>query len=173
LLPTTHREGTPTKLNSVYDDTPDIVAPYVTSIEVIDKFLIYINFSETINSLVTSDFFVSQGRSIIDLVPTNSDYTQIKASLSPALDAGIIYTLTIDALSDCSKNTRSSSSDFVLPFGARAGDIIINEVLFDPYAGGSDFVELYNRSNRAINLHGLYLANEENGLINNEKSIEL
>ena len=40
-----------------------------------------------------------------------------------------------------------------------AGDVLINEVLFDPYPGGVDFIELYNQSGKAIRLDHLFLAN--------------
>lgn len=40
----------------------------------------------------------------------------------------------------------------------RPGEIIINELLPDPYAGGSEYIELYNRSDKALSLSALSLA---------------
>jgi hypothetical protein len=39
-----------------------------------------------------------------------------------------------------------------------SGDILINEVLFNPYPGGDDFIEIYNQSHKIIQLSDLYLA---------------
>lgn len=166
--------GTPGVENSVYDDTPDVSAPTITSIETINDQSVLVHLSEPINTdlLMLDNFSVSGGISVSGFTATSTENTQLSVDLSPALDTGILYTLDIDVLADCSGNSGSSSDDFVLPFEARNGDIIINEILFDPYSGGSDFVELYNNSNRAINLQGLFLANEEEGEIDNEKPIE-
>lgn len=41
------------------------------------------------------------------------------------------------------------------------GDIVINELLFDPYPESVDFVELYNKSSSTIWLNRLYLASRD------------
>lgn len=42
------------------------------------------------------------------------------------------------------------------------GQILINEILFNPKAQGVDFVELYNNSNQIIDLQQIYIANLNN-----------
>ena len=38
------------------------------------------------------------------------------------------------------------------------GEVIINEILFDPQPGGSEYIELYNRSDRTLPMAGLAIA---------------
>jgi hypothetical protein len=51
-------------------------------------------------------------------------------------------------------------------------DIVINELLFNPYPAGEDFIELYNASEKWINLKGLTLYSLEKGLLSSPKLIE-
>ena len=44
------------------------------------------------------------------------------------------------------------------------GDILINEVLFNPVSGGNDYVEIYNNSEKEISTNRLYLASRDSKL---------
>src|SRR5690606_28407137 len=46
-----------------------------------------------------------------------------------------------------------------LPEKMAAGEVVINEVLFNPSTGGADFLELYNRSSKVFNAADLKIAN--------------
>lgn len=48
---------------------------------------------------------------------------------------------------------------FGLPEAPLPGDLLINEVLFNPYSSGVDFVELYNASDKSIDLSTLRIGN--------------
>jgi hypothetical protein len=51
-------------------------------------------------------------------------------------------------------------------------DIIINEVLFDAKTGGAEYIELYNRSNKAINLSQLNISKRNSsGALSTTKSL--
>ena len=45
------------------------------------------------------------------------------------------------------------------------GDILVSEILFNPIPGGSDYVELYNASDKAISLNTLRLARMDDSTI--------
>lgn len=50
------------------------------------------------------------------------------------------------------------------PITINPGDILINEVLFNPVPNGDDFVEIYNNSDKQIPLNKLYLASRNKNL---------
>jgi hypothetical protein len=146
--------GTPSAQNSVFDPTPDAAAPFITSIETIDSqlALVYVSEPIDISTLTTANLSVTSGISVDSFISNNTENTQLLVSFLPSLDTGVVYTMTITNLSDCSGNLATSSGDFVLPFEVKKGDLIINEVLFNPFTGGADFVELYNNSSKILNL---------------------
>ena len=52
-----------------------------------------------------------------------------------------------------------------MPQPADSGDIVINEVMFDPAPVSSQYLEIYNRSNKAINLKNWSWSEVESGVL--------
>ena len=75
--------------------------------------------------------------------------------------AGTIYTITAANVTDCNGNAISSknSARFGIAEDADSLDVVINEILYNPKPKGVDYVELYNRSKKIIDLNHVYIAN--------------
>jgi hypothetical protein len=80
--------------------------------------------------------------------------------------AGILYNFELTGVTDCWGNMANViTGKFALPEAAAAGDIIINELLYNPPGSDTkDFVEIYNNSNKNISLKNWSLADLEDGL---------
>ncbi|TND10420.1 MAG: hypothetical protein FD123_62 [Bacteroidetes bacterium] len=156
--------GTPGQENSVLAANPDNVAPQLLRVSVITPDSIRAWFSESIDStslanLVAYSIDNSMGQPVA-AIPEGPDFNTVKLRLPSTMLAGIIYTLTANnTLSDCAGNAMNSNSTarFALPLNVSPNDVVINEILPDPNDGGVDYVEIYNRSNKVIDLQKMYL----------------
>ncbi len=170
--------GTPGRKNSIQQFAPDINKPSLSRVAVIDSMNLQVFFSEPMDSttlLQPNSFSIDNGignpNQISLIFP---DYSSVLLQLSNSLSASIIYTLTLsDTLKDCVGNSIDVfiTKQFAIPQAAQAYDIVINEVLIDPTINGAQFIELYNRSNKVIDLKQLELANIDNGSLSSVKEI--
>lgn len=151
--------GTPGLLNSIAGNNPDLVSPEVFRAAVVALDTIQVYFNEPIDSTTymsplkyTIDNGVGFPLSVQAVAP---DFKSVRLALASALTNGVIYTVTVDnAITDCAGNAVNSNNQarFAIPEPVAANDLVINEILFDPNTGGNDFVEIYNRSNKVIDL---------------------
>src|SRR3546814_2643108 len=62
-------------------------------------------------------------------------------------------------MADCYGNPlKHAEHEFLLPQLPEPGEVVINEILFNPVEGGADYVEIYNRSGKILDLKDLQLA---------------
>ena len=74
------------------------------------------------------------------------------------------YSIKISGIKDCVGNKMKEHTDPIivrLPEKASIGDVVINEVLFNPRPGGIDWIEIYNLSEKLINFKNWYLINDK------------
>lgn len=158
--------GTPGKLNSISQNNPDIDSPKLVGAFALADSMVELTFDEKIDSLtaLTAMVAIDNGVGIISRqVYYEGNRKKLLLVLMPFLQPKVKYTVTVNGFSDCIGNSGNSSISFYLPEQAEASDIIINEVLFNPRGEGSDFVEIYNNSEKYINLQGYFLANLSDG----------
>ncbi len=159
--------GSPGMINSVADINPDNISPAMFRTMYIDSVTINLIFNEQmdINRLLdTSIFEIDNGMGYPLLVePYNNTFRAVKLKLKRKIMDGIIYTINIkDTVRDCSGNIIPAFENvqFGKPENAAKSDIVINEILFNPRDGGVDFVEIYNRSTKVIDLKNLVIGKE-------------
>jgi len=172
--------GTPGSLNSVNATNIDNQAPQVTRVSVIASDTIQLYFNESIDSttmlnLTTYSIDNSIGNPIY-AKPIAPAFKSVRLALVAPLQNDIIYTITVsNAITDCVGNplTTYNSARFAIPKKAQYNDIVINEILADPKTGGYDFVEIYNRSNKVIDLKTLTLSKYDtiNNMLTSIKTI--
>jgi hypothetical protein len=90
--------------------------------------------------------------------------------LMESLPTKVEMVLNTAKLKDCTGNfSENLSTTFAIPEKLEVGDVLINEVLFNPLPNGVDFVELVNNTSKYIDLKGYMFANLKNDTIGNKK----
>ena len=158
--------GTPGRLNSINNQLSDRSGPkLITAVSINNKELA-LSFDEPLDLNSAEDlrwYALTDGIGIVDAT-LQPDKVSVILSLNASLQIAKAYTLTIaPGIRDCLGNAQTISQQVLtgLPEPAIAGDLIVNEILFNPQSGGSDFVEIYNKSQKLINLKGLLLINRQ------------
>ncbi len=172
--------GTPGQLNSVDGINPDNTSPKVKRVSVIAIDTIQLYFNEPLDSttllnLITYSIDNGIGNPVY-AKPMASEFKSVRLALGTPLQNDVIYTITVaNTITDCVGNLLGTynTARFAIPKIAQYNDIVINEILADPKTGGSDYVELYNRSNKVIDLKSLSISQYDtiNNLLTSIKTI--
>ncbi|MGA3014347.1 MAG: lamin tail domain-containing protein, partial [Bacteroidales bacterium] len=155
--------GTPGSINSVHASNPDDIQPYIKRGGIISDSTILVEFSEPMDSLSLNDLnqwiLDNEGFTPIKVSPIPPSYISAYLSLYQSLKKHIIYYLSCrDNLpADCVGNSLDTSRRVKvgIPDSISTGDIVINEILPNPETSGEKFIELFNRSEKVIDLHQL------------------
>ncbi|MEM7369310.1 MAG: lamin tail domain-containing protein [Bacteroidota bacterium] len=151
--------GTPGKPNSVNGTFVDEQSPEVVGITVSSPSEIILEFSEQMDFVILEDIqHYSLDHTIgqpVLAIPSSPYPRQLHLFFDTEMMPGLIYELSLSGLQDCSGNILETVLPLGVPEKAEEGDLLINEILFNPYPGANDFVELANVSNKVLNLEEL------------------
>ena len=160
--------GTPGRTNSVYGTFSDTEAPRLIRAAAVTPTQINLTFNEPMDTSSLVDvalYFIDNGiGNPLSAGMYLAGNEIVVLGLPQPISPGIVYTVTVAAtVKDCSGNLigNQSTAKFGLAEPANSLDVVINEVLFNPYTGGSDFVELYNRSGKIIDVASLKIGNDD------------
>ena len=169
--------GTPGKMNSVNGNNIDKTAPEILNVSILDSSTLLLQFNEPLDSIKAANaaaFTLWPAVKVKNVMVTPPLYQSVLIKLQAPLSAHLIYTLTINSVTDCAGNAFINTSPlrFGLPKMATNKDVVINEILFNPKPINADYVELYNRSNKIIDVAQLYIANRNSsGVISSVKKL--
>ncbi len=157
--------GTPGKENSVFVSNPDLMPPELNKAVIVDGGRVEVFFNEPYNRKTAGNplfYEIDNSFGTPDSVKLIApDYRKLILVYSESFESFKLYTLTVsDSFSDCSGNNISDKYliSFGLPEKVENNDVIINEVLFHPVVGGADYVEIYNRSDKILDVSDLKIA---------------
>nr|WP_294894602.1 lamin tail domain-containing protein [uncultured Pedobacter sp.] len=155
--------GTPGEQNSIYLSNKTTEPLKLLSVSLKDSVTLSLMFNQGLDSLqatLPSHYTVNNGvGSPASVMPIGPAFLNVELKYSQKLNRNQTYNVTVDGLADCGSNLLTSQTlSFVYPGLIVKGDILINEVLFNPKAGGVDFVEVYNASHKILDLKDLKIA---------------
>lgn len=156
--------GTPGQINSVYDTLGDRSNFILEFVSVISKDSISLLFNKPIDSstIRTAIISIDNGIGISSISYLGSTPNKLLVILNTPLDSGEIRSLSVNMLYDCYHNLIAQNENrFALAQKEVAGDIVINEILFNPRPSGFDFVEFYNRSDKVLDLKNWLVSNDD------------
>ena len=153
--------GTPGRRNSV--DGENNVAPKVERVSMFSDYIVQLWFDQLMESASLMDiqhFLVEETGEHpqqIEINPLDPNYVGLL--FDHGFEVGVVYTLLINDVTNCVGNAIENDTrvQFGIPNEIAEGEIVINEILFDPIAPGVDYIELYNNTDKTFDLSTLML----------------
>lgn len=151
--------GTPSMPNSILNSNP--IPPKLDHINLDSTNCIEVFFNQNMNLLTIQN--IDNYRIIeLDLKPQKIESVKyknnyVKLNFDFIFEENKLYTLNINNVTNC-RDIPLEDEIFVqfgIPSSANRNDVIINEILFNPINPGVDYLELYNRSDKVIDLKEL------------------
>ncbi len=142
--------GTPGMINSVSKSNPDLVFHGIENVFADDSVTVRLKLSEPVFDLTVNKINISQ-ETITDISQIDALQREYLIKLDHPLKHAVVYQIEMPDVFDFAGNIIEISN---LRFGLTEipvpGDILFNELLFNPYPGDADYLELVNNSGKTL-----------------------
>ncbi|MEL7191261.1 MAG: lamin tail domain-containing protein [Bacteroidota bacterium] len=153
--------GTPGKENTVRGNLGTIATGELMAVRVLSPTMISLKFDRQMDEASLIDvtrYELNNGiGNPLAATVVDAAISEVLLLLPSAIEENRIYQVFTFGVFDCSGNEVTVEAEFGLPQPVAMGDILINEILFNPVSGGSDYVEIINASQKVIDLDDLML----------------
>ena len=168
--------GTPGRQNSVFGSKPDQTGPKMIQVIAIDSFRVRIYFNEKLadEPVLPQDITIDPPVAITEVTFVDRSLRVVDVVLADGLALRTLYSVAVKRIRDCSRNMVKEPAEtvqFAIPEYADSLDVVVNEILFNPNPGGVDFVELFNRSPKFVNIKNWSLGEYSGVVQENAKPI--
>lgn len=148
--------GTPGTINSIANE--NVIYPNLDHINPISHNELEVFFNQNMNleTLQNTDNYIIKELNLypenIELINYKNDY--VKLTFAQDFEENKLYTININNVTNCKDIPLEDeiNARFGITSEASRNDIIINEILFNPISPGVEYLELYNRSDKVIDL---------------------
>ena len=160
--------GSPGLVNSVNSDNPDTLFYGILNVFPDDSNTIIVEFSEPVFNLSADLLKIGiDNLEFIDILPHDPLFREFSLKVTFPLRSKEIYKLLAsENIRDFAGNRMAKGYfEFGIPEPACPKDILFNELLFNPFPGDPDYIELYNHSEKIIDASRLKITsfNEDSG----------
>ena len=155
--------GTPGRANAVRAANADALSPTLLRAVALSPTTVRAYFSEKLDSTAAAAggryALAAPGPAITRAAPVAPDFRQVDLTLAAPLAPSRPTALAVQTATDCAGNASGplQSAGFALPEAALSGDVVLNELLFNPRVGAVRFAEILNRSPKYLDLQGWQL----------------
>lgn len=165
--------GTPGSVNSTNAERPDLSPPEMLRVVVESTNVIRLDFAEKLSAQLPlpTSFKIVPDVTVERAAFVDQSLRSMRLYLQQDLRQRTLYTIGVTALADCAGNSEHTTQTFAMPEAAQVGDLVINEVLFNPFPGGVDFIEVYNKSDKYIMLSSVEFASVNEASLSNRNNI--
>lgn len=153
--------GTPGRLNSI--NAPNTTVPQVARLSMLgdDTVLLWFDQQMDRESLKDPSQYLVEELQIhpVEVVCNPVENSSLSLRFDHHFEEGTVYTLVLNGMESCSGQPIAPDTRvlFGIPNEIHPGDILINEILFNPIEPCVDYVELYNPSVKTFDLSELKL----------------
>jgi hypothetical protein len=155
----TASKGSPGRINISAGTNRDLFFTGISNLFPEDSLNLRVSFSEPVFDVEGLKNSVIQGNDITQIVPVNLLHTEFIFELAKPFQKGSVYEIRIPAaITDYAGNKiEKKDAQTGLPQRPSNGDLLFNEIMFNPLPGDPDYIELYNCSGKIIDAARIYL----------------
>jgi hypothetical protein len=154
-------------INIVGNILVDTLPATIQNASLISSNTLELQFSEPVNSSAQNiNNFQVIDSIFLNPVFINNTSTGYELIFQQSFTGNQVINLSIQNVSDLAGNLLFDTIQIIVPDTANFGEVLINEILFDPFTGGSDYVEIINNSNSDFDIFEYFIADYDNGISN-------